>query len=86
MSANLQDKVGFTLDMWLYPTGSNPWSHGFHLTREAADQSDSRSPKLTGEWKERENTEHSDTEDDVKLHQLMEDIKRYIRSIDISNL
>lgn len=86
MSANLQDKVRFTLDMWLNPTGSDPWPHGLHLTREAAGQPDSRSPKLTNKWQERENTEHSDTEDDVKLHELMEDIKRYIRSIDISNL
>lgn len=86
MSANLKDKVRFTLEMWLNPEGSNPLSPGFHLTREAAGQSDSRSPQLAGKWQERENTEHSDTEDDVKLHELMEDIKRYIRSIDIRNL
>jgi len=86
MSTSLQDKVRFTLELWLNPTGSNPLSHGFHLTREAAAQSDSRSPQLTGKWQEGENTEHSDTEGDVRLHELMEDIKRYIRSIDIGDL
>ncbi len=86
MSSNVQDKVRFTLKMWLNPAGPNPLSQGFHLTREAAAQSDSPSSQLTGSWQGRENTEHSDTEDDVKLHELMEDIKRYIRSIDIGDL
>ncbi len=65
---------------------SEPLSQGFHLPRETAGQSDSQSPELTGNWQKRENTEHSDSEDDIKLHELMEAVKRYIRSIDVSNL
>ena len=75
-----------TTEMLIKPMASEPLSQGFHLPRETAGQSDSQSPRLTGNWQERENTEHSDSEDDIKLHELMEDIKRYIRSIDVSNL
>ncbi|NIQ87916.1 MAG: hypothetical protein GWN93_02025 [Deltaproteobacteria bacterium] len=47
---------------------------------------ESRSPQLTGNWQKRENTDHSEVEEDVRLHELMEDIKRYIRSIDVNTL
>lgn len=68
------------------PMQSSPSSQGFHLAVERASHSESQSPELTSTWAKRENTEHSNTDEDLELHQLMEDIKRYIRSIDISNL
>jgi hypothetical protein len=41
---------------------------------------------LAGNWNKRENSDHSDVEEDVRLHEVMEDIKRYIRSIDVNTL
>jgi hypothetical protein len=41
---------------------------------------------LAGTWEKRENTEQNDTDEDLRLNDLMEDIKRYIRSIDVGNL
>jgi hypothetical protein len=64
----------------------SPLSHGFHLAREKVGDSESRSPQLAGNWHKRENTDHSDVEEDVRLHELMEDVKRYIRSIDVTTL
>jgi hypothetical protein len=86
MPAILQDNVLLTIGLLLNPTELRPSRHPFHLAGETAGQSDSQSPQWSGGWHKRENTDHSDTEDDVELHELMEDIKRYIRSIDISNL
>ncbi len=68
------------------PMRSSPLSHGFHLAREKVGHSESQSPQLPGNWHKREDTDHSDVEEDVRLHELMEDIKRYIRSIDVNNL
>ena len=68
------------------PMRSSPVSHGLHLAREKVGHSESQSPQLTGNWHKRENTDHSDVEEDVRLHEFMEDIKRYIRSIDVNNL
>mgnify|MGYP001556467589 FL=1 len=68
------------------PMQSSPLSHGLHLAREKVGHSESRSPQLAGNWHKRENTDHSDREEDVRLHVLMEDIKRYIRSIDVNTL
>ncbi|UCE84161.1 MAG: hypothetical protein JSV47_06555 [Deltaproteobacteria bacterium] len=68
------------------PMESSPLTHTFHLGGERASQSESQQPQLTGDWQKRENSEHRDVEEDIRLHELMEDIKRYIRNIDISNL
>ena len=68
------------------PMLSSPLSHGFHVAREKVGHSESRSSQLAGNWHRRENTDHSDVEEDVRLHELMEDIKRYIRSIDVNAL
>jgi hypothetical protein len=68
------------------PMLSSPLSDGFHVAREKVGHSESRSPQLAGNWHKRENTDHSDVEEDVRLHELMEDIKRYIRSIDVNAL
>ena len=76
----------FTNDLLLNPAESGTLPHGLHLIGETPVQSDSRSPELTGSWQKRENTEHGDIEEDFKIHELMEDVKRYIRSIDISSL
>ena len=86
MQSVLIVQLPLAIELLLSLKESEPLSHGFHLIGETAAQPDTQSPRLTGDWQKRENTEHSDTEDDVKLHELMEDIKRYIRSIDVSNL
>jgi hypothetical protein len=62
---------------------SNQFSHKFDL---AGASGKSESPKLANTWKDRDNTEQSNPDDDARLQEFMEDIKRYIRSIDISNL
>lgn len=86
MPAILQDKDLLTSELLNNLTESKRMSHEFNLAEEAAGHSDAQSPRFTGNWQKQDNTEHSITEDDVKLHRLMEDIKRYIRNIDISNL
>jgi len=68
------------------PLNSNPLSHGFHLAGESASHSGSEQHDLTNTWKDPENTEHNDADEDIRLHEFMEDIKRYIRSIDIGDL
>ena len=64
----------------------SPLSHGLNLASETVGHTESRSPQLAGNWHKRENTDHSEVEEDVRLHELMEDIKRYIRSIDVNAL
>ncbi len=65
---------------------ASPLSPALHLAREKVGHSESRSPQLAGNWHKRENTDHGDVEEDVRLHELMEDVKRYIRSIDVTTL
>ena len=60
--------------------------HGFQLAVEKAGNSESQPPQLTGDWQKREDGERRDTEEEVWVRNLMEDVKRYIRSIDISTL
>ena len=86
MPANLQRTLPLITELLRAPAESKPLSQGFHMQRETAGQSDPKSTHLTDNWQKRENTEHSDIGDEVKLHELMEDVKRYIRSIDIRNL
>lgn len=86
MPAILQEELLLTTELFLNNTELRPFEPNYHLSGEITGQPDSQSPQLTGNWQKRENSEHRDTEDDVKLQELMEEIKRYIRSIDISNL
>jgi len=65
---------------------SSPFAHGFHLASQTPSHSESQAPELASTWENNENTKAADTDEDIELHQLMEDIKRYIRSIDIRNL
>ena len=67
----------------LFTKQSSPFSHGFHLAGEGVESSPA---ELTNTWDKRENGEQSDTDEDLRLNDLMEDIKRYIRSIDVGNL
>lgn len=73
-------------EMLLNPIEASPFAHGFNLASESQSYSESQSPELASTWDNHENTKAVDTDEDHELHQLMEDIKRYIRSIDISNL
>jgi len=86
MSVTLSRDVSPLYEVLFNPMRSSPLSHGFHLAREKVGHSESQSPQLTGNWHKREDTDHSDVEEDVRLHELMEDIKRYIRSIDVNSL
>ena len=86
MSVTLSRDVSPLYEVLFNPMRSSPLSHGFHLAREKVGHSESQSPQLTGNWHKREDTDHSDVEEDVRLHELMEDIKRYIRSIDVNTL
>ena len=83
MTANLSEYGAFSHELCLDPMQSSPWSPGFQLSEGRTSRSE---PQLTGNWQKGENTESSDVEEDRELHQLMEDIKSYIRSIDIGNL
>jgi hypothetical protein len=65
---------------------SSPFAHGFSLANDTHSYSQSQSQELASTWDSHENTKPADTDEDLELNQLMEDIKRYIRSIDISNL
>ena len=73
-------------EILLNPIESSPFAHGFNLASESQSYSESQSPELAGSWDNHDNTKPGDTDEDHELHQLMEDVKRYIRSIDISNL
>ena len=70
----------------LSPMQSTPFANGFHLSSETIGYSESKSSELANTWEEHENKKRSDNDEDLELHRLMEDIKRYIRSIDVSNL
>ena len=70
----------------LNPMQSSPFAHGFHLASQTPSHSETQAPELASTWENNENTKGADTDEDIELHQLMEDIKRYIRSIDITNL
>ena len=73
-------------EQFFTPMLASPLSHGLHLASEQVGHAESRSPQLAGNWHKRENTDHSEVEEDVRLHELMENIKRYIRSIDVNTL
>ena len=84
MPANLSEYGVLRHDVCLDPVQSDPLSPHFHLA--GGSHSGPRSPQVTGNWQKRENTERPEADEDLELHRLMEDIKRYIRSIDIGNL
>ena len=83
MQANLSEYKAFSHEVCLDPMQSSPWSRGFSLSEGRTSRSESQ---LTGNWQKRDNTERNQVEKDRELHQLMEDIKNYIRSIDIGSL
>ena len=41
---------------------------------------------LTDSWEKQQEVDHRDSEEYIQLQEFMQDIKRYIRSIDISSL
>jgi hypothetical protein len=75
-----------TNEALMIPVQRGPFAHGFNLASEAPSHSESQSSELASTWDKHENTKTGDSEEDLELHQLMEDIKCYIRSIDVSNL
>ena len=86
MVAKLSEYGAFRPEAALDLMQLNPLSPSFHLAEGKGSHSEPQSPHLTGNWQKRDNTEPSDVDEDRDLHQLMEDIKNYIRSIDIGNL
>ena len=86
MPENLQAYKELKNGVLLNSMQTTPLSHVFYLAEEKQSHSEPQSPQLTDIWQKRKDTEQSDANEDLELHKLMEDIKRYIRSIDISNL
>jgi hypothetical protein len=86
MSVTLFRNTAPLYEQLFNPMRSSPLSHGLDLAREKVGQSESRSPQLAGNWHKRENSDHREVEEKFRLHELMEDIKRYIRSIDVNTL
>jgi hypothetical protein len=86
MPTNLSEYGAFSHAVCLDSMQSGPLSPDFHLAEGRPSHSEPQSPQLTGNWQKREHTERSDVDEDRELHQLMEDIKSYIRSIDIGSL
>jgi hypothetical protein len=87
MHAVFRNTVPWIIDLTLNPMGSGDWSPGFHLAGENPGQTESTTPtQVTGNWQKRENTDARDLEEDVHLSEFMEEIKRYIRNIDVSDL
>ena len=86
MLENLQECVELKNNFHLNSIQTTPLSHIFYLAEEKQSHLEPQSSQLTDNWQKRQNTEQSDANEDLELHNLMEDIKRYIRSIDISNL
>lgn len=84
MTANLAEYGVMSCDLCLDPVRSGPLATNLYLSE--GSHSEPQSPQLTGNWQKRENTEGPEADEDLELHQLMEDIKRYIRSIDIGKL
>jgi hypothetical protein len=85
--AAIMERYNIAIDeVLLNPKQSSHFAHGFQLASQAQSHSESQSPELTSTWEKHESTKTTDTDEDRELHQLMEDIKRYIRSIDIGNL
>jgi hypothetical protein len=60
-------------------------SFGYQFAGEQASQAESQQSQLTGDWQNQESN-HSELEEDLQLNELMENVKRYIRNIDISDL
>ena len=75
-----------TLRPLLAPMESGPPTHAFHPGSDTSGHTESQPPQLPSSWENQENTERRDPEEDAELHELMEDIKRYIRNIDVGNL
>ena len=75
-----------TVKELLNPIQSTPFAHGFYPAGETSSQLESKTPELASTWEENENKKPANGDEDLELRQLMEDIKRYIRSIDIGNL
>lgn len=86
MPAISSQKATRTLHLLLAPLGSGPPTHAFHPAGDTSGHTEPQPPQLSSSWEKQENTERHDTEEDTQLHELMEDIKRYIRNIDVGNL
>jgi hypothetical protein len=80
-----QDQI-LRADLLLNRKESSPLSSGLHMTGENTNKSWSRPPRLTGNWEEQEEAKQGETEVDFRVQEIMERVKYYIRSIDISNL
>ncbi|MGD8372827.1 MAG: hypothetical protein PVG64_09345 [Syntrophobacterales bacterium] len=86
MQAILNEHTTMIFRLIFNPMESTPLTHTFHLGGQSASQTESQQPQLTDDWQKQENSEHRDAEEDIRLHELMENVKRYIRNIDVNNL
>jgi len=86
MPENLQKFGELKNEAYLNSMQTTPLSHVFHLAEDNSSHSEPQALQLTDNWQKRDNTEQNDANEDFEIHKLMEDNKRYIRSIDITNL
>jgi hypothetical protein len=87
MNAVLEVMAPCNIELNLTPMVSGNWSPDFQLAGENPGESKSSAPpQVTGNWQKQEDTETRDLVDDGHLSEFMEEIKRYIRNIDVSNL
>ncbi|UCG13007.1 MAG: hypothetical protein JSU72_00465 [Deltaproteobacteria bacterium] len=86
MEEILLERVAWIPTLLLTAIESKPWSHGYRLAEEKASRVESQPQQLGENWLERDDTERREAEENRHIHDLMENIKRYIRNIDINNL
>ena len=86
MPANLFTYGTYGCKNCFEPRQASHPSPDFYLAEGRKSHPEQQSSQLTGKWQKGGNTEPSDVDEDRELHQLMEDIKSYIRSIDIGKL
>jgi hypothetical protein len=65
---------------------ATPFAQGFHLAEGKAGQTQAAPSQMPGNLAESEDVERHLLWDDPDIEQLMENVKRYIRNIDISDL
>ena len=86
MPANLFTYGTYGCKICFEPMRASRLSPDFYLAEGRKSHLEQQSSQLTGNWQKGGNTEPSDVDEDRELHQLMEDVKSYIRSIDIGKL
>ncbi|MFP3870505.1 MAG: hypothetical protein ACLFVT_06455 [Syntrophobacteria bacterium] len=86
MPGILREKVVLLAMPFFNYGNATPLTQDLYLAGESSGQTDSRPQQLSGNWTEQEDAKHHNQEEDPELEQLMENVKRYIRNIDVNKL